>query len=230
MKKLLLALILLLAIPAWATYPTEYLIGNPTFFYEDDEFISGTTTSGEIGKQGWVTVVDAGTAVVSLGLQTNRPGSIRLTNDTPSSTRLCLKDCTATTGIFNYSDDFDTTAIISFPTYGRPSYLGYYMSNFSTSVLIGLTNNGNASDTFWAVCAGCTPTNTGVAITSNTWYKLRMKKTGSSVEFYINDTLKATLTTTASGVFQPIFFNSWSTTQRYIEVDYWNFIIPSVAR
>ena len=227
-------LMLVFTYKAWATYPTEYLGGKPVYFYEDDEFIGGLTTSGSIGKQGWVTWHNTSqTITVSLGQQTNQPGSIHVTHGTTATTALlCVKDCTATTGIFRFEDDFDTTVIMALPTYGRPSFIGYYLWLGSTlnHPAIYITNNNNATDTWYAACTGCSTTNTGVAITSNTWYKFRIKKIGTSVEFYIDDVLKATLTTTATGAFQPTFQLNWTTTQRYMEIDYWNFIIPSSGR
>ena len=223
-------LMLVFTYKAWATYPTEYLGGKPVYFYEDDEFIGGLTTSGSIGKQGWVH--DGGTATITTSATTNSPGAIDFTHTTAGASRLlCLKDCAANTGVFDFSYNFDTTVIVSFPTCCTPGYLMYSLyDNPANTNKIGFSSNNTSS--WHAQCTGCagSPVNLNVTINANTWYKLRIKKTGTSVEFYIDDVLKTTLTTTAAGDFAPIFLLNWDTTQRTMSIDYWNFIIPSSGR
>lgn len=215
--------------PAEAVYPTEYLSGSPTFFYEDDDFVGGTTTSGSIGKQGWVH--DGGTSTVTLSTLTSRPGIINYTHTSSGSSKvMCLKDCTATTGIFDFSGNFDTTAVISMPTVGSNSFVGYIVSTASFSVYVGFHNNAGTTWNALCVATGCSTTDTGVTITAGNWYKLRIIKKGTAIEYYIDGVLVASKTTSGTGQVQPMFFNNWTTTQRYINIDYWNFIIPSYTR
>ena len=231
MKKLLLALIILLtASTSFAVYPTEYLIGNPTFFYEDDEFISGTLTSGAIGKQGWNF---DGSPTVTTSPLTDRPGAIRFMTPASSTTNnLCLKLCSATTGKINFSNGFDTTVIISTVSWASSgSYIGYFISDVGVSSnYIGI--HARPTKANWQLnVTGSSLVDTGIAVTNGTWIKVRLYSNGSTVTCYINDILVATATTTASGQAQPVFqINTDDTTARGLDINYWNLIIPSVAR
>ena len=233
MKKLIITIIILLtASTSFAVYPTEYLAGRATHFYEDDDFISGLTTTGNIGKQGWV--FDGTPTVTTSPLSSStHPGALRFSTPASSSNvTLCLKVCNATTGIWDIAGDFDTTVIVTTLNWATSlTYIGYFMGDVVPTInYIGIQGRP-ASNNWMFLATGASITNSGVAIVDGTWYKLRIKKTGTSVEFYINDEYKATLTTTATGQAQPYFLvNTGNTTVKSLDIDYWSLTIPSLAR
>lgn len=170
---------------------------EPSYKYiiYEDEFTSGLTSSGNIGKLGWV--LGAGSVSAKAG-ETSHPGILTLSSGTTSGTiaRLLL---TTGTVLSWYPSDVSYLALIVRPVSGTTTM----------SVRFGLSNSVSTSGEgaqgiYWSFQAttspnwrtitkgasGTTANTTTTAYTTGKWYLLEIKRNGSNWEFYLNNTLQ----------------------------------------
>ena len=235
MKKLLLILCLLL-IPLTAqgarTWPTSELILNEDSVIIKDEFLSGLLTTGSIGELGWNLTGTGGTIT---NTDTTRTGSITLTTPATSanSAIITLKPASTTTGMTDFASEWDMTWIVKIPTITSDDWFVFTLSYSSdNSKYAGF--QVNTYSTWRAVNkdTSATNTDTGITATAGQWYKLRAKRTSTTIQYYIDDVLVATNSTnlpTGQGQPRAIVYNGLSSA-RYIVIDYFSLRIPSLTR
>ena len=202
--------------------------------YEYDAFLSGTITSGSIGKLNW-SMTQTNSSVTDQG--TSRPGSIRLVTGatTNDNVKICWKSCTATEGLLDYANNFEGTFIINPTTTstGVQYYAGFTITGSANTLYVYNAAGGSYWRFYSHTASGTTDTETSVAYSSGSWYKFKIKKVGSTAYLFYNDVLVDTRTTyvPTSGQGQP-FFMAYATASgvKGMEVDYFDFLMSTYVR
>ncbi len=99
--------------------------------------------------------------------------------------------------------------------------------------------------TWWAVVRSAsaeTRVNTSITVSTNTWYNMRIRRNGLTIEFYIDDVLKACFNSGGTGgctassnitgaLVQPIFnIKPTSAAARTLDIDYFKESVVGIAR
>jgi len=251
MKKLLIALLLIPSL-AYAEFIGEMGKVNPyTTLDIIDEFMAGSTETGEIGDLGWSTGATVGTITVSrVAAEANNPGMI---NVDVSATLNGIVSVNLGGGSNNIDpdDSFDITFRVR-PQDNTNQELRVGMQTGATSApgaagiyFIHDTNTPNSSETAaanptlteWACVTRAssvsTLTDANVTVTINTWYKMRITRDASNVYFYIDNVLVCTHTTNIpSSVVNPmvIIENLEGVDTKNIDWDYFRLIDRNMSR
>jgi hypothetical protein len=168
---------------------------------EVDDFINGTTTSGQVGKLGWSYSgnLDYGFPIPG------HPGVFYLYTNAVANSKAALWFLgLVTSSILNPDDNNDLTFIFDpYGTGGRIIFVGamrFFSSSPGNKDRVGFEYNTGLGDTNWMLVTGdgasSTRIDSGVAVAGGTFIKLRVVYDGSSYSFYINDVLKGTISTT----------------------------------
>lgn len=192
-----------------------------------DEFASGLLTTGNIGNLGWGFT---GTAPTVIATVANHPGIRRIPTTTSSGNISTIwLGGAQNTDLVLYTDYCDLTYIVRMTDVTSDTAFVGAMDSMSTAV-------GNqdrygfeyidSSDTYWMMVTGngssSTRTATSVTVAINTWYKLRVVRNGSSVNYYIDGvsvgSVNTTLPDTSLNIGMQIQTNT--TVAKYLQVDY----------
>lgn len=192
-----------------------------------EEFMMGLLTSGNIGDLGWGLMGTAPTYIASVanhnGIRqlptTTTSGAISAlwlgsahNNDVILQTNLCdftfvvrLTDITSDTAFVGAMDAMGTAV-------GNQDRYGFEYIDSSDTYWMMVTGTGSAS----------TRTATSVTVTANTWYKLRVVRTATGVDYYINDSLVGTITTTLPDTALSFGFHiqTNTTVAKYLQCDF----------
>ena len=201
--------------PSWTNY-----------FHREEEFLSGGTTSNQIGEWGWALV---GGGTVALEPATvDHPGivSVRSNGTLGNITRIAAR------AAGDVPDDFTYFGAIVRPPLGHTS---------NVNVRAGLINNpstsGEGSDgIYWSFLSGTSPewrtvtgnggvftkNTTGILYTALKWYLIEIIRVAATWEFWLNRTLKSTHTTNipTSAVSVAIVVETLIGQIRVLDVDY----------
>ncbi len=185
---------------------------DPTIIYEQDNFLSGNATSGQVGKLGWVW---SGASLTMLASEAGRPGIVRgVTAATNPSNGAFHVRATASAGIILPADQpWEIGWMV------RPRLNGGAAG--STVIRVGMSNDPTTgttpsngvyfekldTDTNWFFVtrsgAAETRTNTGVAFADDTFVRFRIRRESTSgnmigqINAGTDISHSATLTTTA---------------------------------
>lgn len=213
-------------------------LDHSRYFYEYDDFISGTETSGSIGKLNWIITNDvAGTIDTNCNGQTDRPGCITIATSVtnPSYIMLTPKLKADATGLFDSAKDWEIIAIV------KCVNAGTNICEFGMAYTFDMTKyvkfKSDISQTYWYAINsdGTTTPSTTTAVTRSTsaWYRLKIMSTGGvNVKYYINDVLVATHTTgLPTGQMQPYFYQYTSSgAVKNMIIDFFSLTMPSPER
>lgn len=159
-----------------------------------DEFYAGTSESGEVGELGWTV-----TGTIVFTASANHPGqwSIRASTVLDNASYIQLGNSTV-----SWADDWDQLWIVRPVSQITNTMLKTGLTDSISTEPVGdgfffRYNSDDADPNWMAVVAealtGEQAFDTGIAASLNTWYVLRIVKTGSTVKFYIDDVLVNTL-------------------------------------
>lgn len=167
-----------------------------------DDFVSGHIESGEIGSLGWSSL---GAQINGAPSETNHPGIYTVYTLAEANNRNTL-----------FLPDSGIREVLLFPDLWEMTFIVKTEASIADLVLfIGAIDSINAApgnqdragfefdtsqpDTNWMMCTGdgaaSTRTDSGIALAVTTFYKLKIKKLATNYEFYIDGTLKGTLST-----------------------------------
>lgn len=199
--------------------------------FEQDDFTTGTTSSGQIGKLGWNS---SGTISQGAGTQ-DHPGQVFISTG-------------ASQGTVARVNQFGTVVFLISQTHGILWVAKMGQVDAFTDVRYGASDGWTANpptngifferlaaDTNWfAVCRSGgvqTRTDTGVAFSTN-WITLEYRRDASSVAFFVNGSLVATITTNipvAGGAFGCHIVNG-EALAKTMNVDYSEYYIRGLVR
>ena len=204
---------------------------------EYDDFMSGNTASGSVGKMGWVITADvAGTLKDECNGTTTVSGCIGIITSTTNQSyiMLSLKDKSLVTGLLDGSKNFETTAIV------RCINAGTNICEFGLAYTNDWTKyikfKSDISQTYWyAVNYDGTTTATTittVARSTSLWYKLKIRQDRGTIQYYIDDVLVATHSTgVPTSQLQPYFYQyTSSVATKGMLIDFWSITMPSPGR
>lgn len=174
-----------------------------------DDFLSGNLVSGSIGQLGWL--IYNGNILEGTAAATQHPGYVFLETGTTTDTNSVLQLKTASGFVLSHvsdtrfiigsgiSDITNTTVRFGYATSGTP--IGNPPSN-------GVYFEKLSTDTNWfaviRVSDVDTRTDMGITYSTNTWYRLRIRKllTGSAVPRYftVNNSAEISITADPAGV------------------------------
>lgn len=218
----------------------EYAPRGPTVLWIEDDFVSGTTTSGTVGALGWS--YTNGTLAVQSGGVSAHPGVVNRVTGGTAATNATMTLRSGTIGATQTAESFDATWVLRLAS-----------NDTDTAVRIGLTEAGTIAnpptngmyieklyaDTAWfAVCRAAgteTRTATGITIASTPWPRIRIRRVGAStIGFSIDGGTEITITTNipASGIVLNPFVQIVNQTavSKSIEIDYFSLYISGLAR
>lgn len=176
---------------------------DPRYMDIQDEFLGGTTTSGQVGKLSWI-LTSAGTAANSLQAGvSDHPGIFRLGTGATSgnNTRLHLGSA-ANVAVITPTQIDRFSFIVRIPTITTVSVrigLGQDVSSATFGTAGAWFEFDAAVNANWrcitrqASTSNAQVSSPAVAVTANNWYLLEaVRLSGGNWEFYINGTLRAT--------------------------------------
>lgn len=184
----------------WTPIPTDPLVHSDIF----DDFVSGSLTSLGIGALGWNLRTSAGSAD-SHPAEVDHPGVIEIRTSTSGDvTALCLNGPTADIdGTFMFGDVALTLFVVAALDSVNVTYrLGLFSDADGNPPSNGVYFEHLNTDTNWfAVCRqGGTQTrvDTNLALSSE-WLVMKLVRSGSSMKFYLDGALVATIDTNLPG-------------------------------
>ncbi len=228
----------------------ENLTANPETTVDlKDDFIGGSLESGEIGELGWMST--AGTITNVGGDALTHPGTKNLDTSAVINTIIKLFIATAPSASqMSPEGNFDITFIIrpktntnqelrvglSVDLGDAPPASGIYFLH-DTNATSSETGGANPTTANW-VCITrsgsiSTLTNTGVACTADTWYKLRIRRiSSSSIEFFINGVSVGIHSTNISNATMTTGINleNLEALSKTVDIDYFRLKIDGLSR
>ncbi len=163
-----------------------------------EDFISGKITDGLLGTMGWMYA--GGAAPTVLGSYADHPGIIRFATTGALNNRAIAFHLGTTANLLLHTSLFELTFIFKL------------VSNALVRVFFGAIDNianapGNQDragfefdtglDANWTMCCGdggaSTRTATGIAVTAETMYRLRIARTATGFDFYVNGVYTGTV-------------------------------------
>lgn len=240
--KLLLILVLLptLAGAEGVLTPAANPSVNPLYNYRDqillqDDFTSGTNSSGAIGQLGWLI---GGGSTSNFASLANHFGIVR-------------KDTSATSATTSWQI-LNGSASAWFPAYNTKVLFIFRINNSdaNTTVRIGSGLGFNSAtptdgsylekldaDTNWfcvtiAAASGSTRTDTGIAAAASTWKTFQYESTASSVVFYLDGVPVCTHTTnlTALAIAPAFHIKNSAAASKTMDVDYFQGEVRGLGR
>jgi hypothetical protein len=177
---------------------------NPKMYSQVwDDFMSGSTTTLNIGQMGWALVTGSGGTCALIASEANHPGMIRLsTSATSGGNVLIILYGSATLGPILPADYFDMQLICRINTNDTNAQFRFGMMNNPTSDpgADGIYFEKLYADTSWygVTRSGASQTRTAaLAATSTAWVTLRLRRVNSTtVGFSINGGTEVTATAT----------------------------------
>jgi hypothetical protein len=191
-----------------------------------DEFASGLLTTGNIGNLGWGLT---GTAPTVIASEVNHIGIRQIPTTTTSGNISAIwLGGAVNTDTVRYNDYCDMTFIVRMTDVTSDTAFVGAMDAMGTAV-------GNqdrygfeyidSSDTYWMIVTGngstSTRTATNITVAINTWYKLRVVRDGSGVNYYINGTNVGSVATTLPDTSLNVGFHiqTNTTVAKYLQAD-----------
>ena len=200
-----------------------------------EEFLGGSNEDGEIGENGWTVELSGGTAAVIDTTNAQHPGIKSLTSGFVSPNMATIR---LGQNNLDQADNHDVTMIMRTTTSVLTSLI--FRGGIAADIRDGQTINSmmfefdpDLGDTNWMAVTSDdysvsnTRTDTGIAVVQNTWHVFRLKRSGSSVEFYIDDVLVATNTETLPTGFGEIAFTTANRVNgiKILQVDYMEYLV-----
>ena len=213
------------------TWATPSGGSNPlTSIVLTDEFIGGLLTTGNAGSLGWG-LTTAPTVVASVA---NHVGIRQIPTSTTSGNVNAFWLGAQNTDNIQYNDLCDFTFVIRITDISTMTAFVGAMDAMTTAV-------GNqdrygfeyiaGTDTYWRMVTGngsaSTRTNTDITVVNNTWYTLRVVRTGSGVDYYINGVSKGSITTNLPDTALNFGFHVQTNTAalRSMQCDFFNLVL-----
>jgi len=241
MKKLFILLILLFPCSIYASEFSHIVKTNPeTTLDLVDDFMGGSTETGEVGKLGW-TIAGTNAAISNSGsVPTNNPGIKTLATEAVINSPAQLVLGTSVNATQIVPDIFDITYILSLSSVADITVrvgLANDWTNLTaatrgvwfvfTTTVTGQENAG-MSVTKWVTVTknggSVSYNNTTIANVGTGIYKLRMVRVGASaIDFYINGVFMFQHTTNlpSAAVLAGIFVESQAaSTSKSVNIDY----------
>lgn len=172
-----------------------------------DDFMTGSLATGAVGSLGWAFVV-APTYIASVA---NHVGIRQVaTTNVSANINSLYTGSAATNDIIQYSEQWDFTFIVNVPNISSVDVFVGAIDGVSTAVgnqdRYGFNFNTSINSSNWIMCTGngtaSTKVNTSTSVVAGTWYKLRVVRTGTGVNYYINGVSSgSTITTTLPDTF-----------------------------
>ena len=213
------------------------ILTDPTVISLSDEFISGGLTNGYIGSMGWY----ASTGPTFVGPVPNHPGVRQLaTTATIASMNALFPGTGATSDVIQPSEQWDFTFIFNVSSIaGTDVFVGALDSmsaNISVQNRYGFNFNSSIGP-YWRTNTGngsaSTETNTSTSVGAGTWYKLRVARTSSGVDFYV-DGVKFGATVTTTLPVNVLNFGFWiknvAGVAKPLEIDFFSGTLSGVTR
>jgi len=192
-----------------------------------EEFIAGLLTTGNIGNLSWSFLTTAPTYQASVA---NHLGIRRLTTSTTINTvNAFYLGSAANNDNIQFGDLCDFTFVIRISDISTMAAFVGAMDAMTTAV-------GNqdrygfsfiaGTDTYWMMTTGSgsasTRTATNITVVANTWYTLRVVRTSTGVDYYINGVSKGTITTTLPDTALSFGFHlqTLAAAARYLDCDF----------
>jgi len=165
-----------------------------------DDFICGTVESGEIGILNWTRSATTRNWRAS---EANHPGIFYFGTSAVLNNVAYLTEITASLNLILPTDLWDFTYIVRIPDITTVTVFVGAMNNLAAAV-------GNqdrygfefvaATDANWTMVTGSgaasTRTATDIPVVVATWYKLRVVRTATGVDYYVDDVLKGSIALT----------------------------------
>lgn len=216
--------------------PSSPLSFNPsTMTYEYDEFVSGGTSGGTIGKLGWN--VGGGTFALVAG-ESGRPGIARLATTAVSGNNAYMRLVGASQGEVHTSDTFDMTWIVRLTQADSAMSVRVGMSDmFNNPATYGIYFERLAADINWfavtRVSSTEARTDTTVVATAAAWIRLRIRRVnGTTIGFTVNDGTEILHTTNIPliGINPALQIVTGEAVAKSIDVDWFSCRITGLAR
>lgn len=198
-----------------------------------EDFISGPTTSGQIGKLGWQT---SGGSTAIQNSEENHPGIFQRNTSTSANTLTTLSHyfgiATAWVDFFyevrwivrpNEVDANATWRIGSMASFvaNPPAFGAYFEKIGAETTWFTVTRNNSVQER----------QNTGITLVAGSWYNLRLVSTPNSVLFFINDTLVSTHTANITNIGHAVVQGiNLAAEAKTIDVDFCEFILLGMNR
>ena len=166
-----------------------------------DEFMGGSLEAGEVGNLGWSFTTTAPTVTASVA---SHPGIRRInTSATSGNVNAFWTGAAANNDLIRFDEQWDFNFIVSIPTITTVEVFCGAIDATTTAVgnqdRYGLAFNP-ATSAFWRMTTGngssSTSTDTNVTVVAGTWCALRIVRTATGVDYYIDGALKGSISTT----------------------------------
>lgn len=245
MTKILLSALLIIGLTSSSVYaegvltqaanpPTSSLSDYRNAVEIEDEFLSGSTSAGNIGQIGWA---GSGTITAGSATQANHPGTIIIDTGGSSGTVARINFSTA---YAQFSSAYPQTVVW---------IVKAAQIDANTTLRLGTGNLWTTSppndgvyferldgDTNWfavtrSASVSATRIDTLTPADTN-YHRFRMEQTSSSVRFYIDDTLVGTQTTLIPSVYVSpgVFIINSAAASKKLEIDYFRLRATNIGR
>jgi len=202
-----------------------------------DDFITGTVTVGAIGLLRWT---GSATTISYIASQANHPGIRRIATSATANNICAIYTNAATNDVIDESDLWDFTFIVSLVDSSSCIVFVGAMDSMLTSIVnhqdrYGFQYQASVSP-YWLMTTGngsaSTATATDVAANDTTWFNLRIVRTVSGVDYYIDGTSKGTVKTNLPDTDLAFGFHVQTTTTavRALDIDYFRGTLSSITR
>ena len=219
------------------TIPSAALLTPHPIVFVDDDFVSGIFVDGQIGALGWDAQSQTGSGFVAGTEQAGHPGILRLNGAAAAAASIILAP--VSTMQFHTDDDFDMLWIVN-ASVGAGGFLRLGFRDTDGTDGSTAPTNGiyfefiPGSDTNWFGVtddgAGITRTDTGVALSSGAWVGLRIRKSGSTAYFSVNDGVEVSTTSNVLSAAVAPFAQAGNSTSNIVDVDYFSLRVTGLAR
>jgi hypothetical protein len=210
---------------------------------EFDDFASGTVTSAQIGKLGWLTTL-VGTGTISLiGGEAGHPGILRLnTQATPGSSVSLYLRFTSAGGVLYSSDFFDVSFLARVAQLNTDADATYRLGLGVDASLVppatsGLWIERLGGETDWFAVRRAatvdTRTDTTVAQAQNTWRRHRIRRIdASTIRFSVGATAVDTTTGAPTAALQPLvqISNGAAAASKTLDIDLFSIAVTGLGR
>lgn len=214
----------------WAAPPGGGSVDQVAAPWLYDEFISGSSETGEVGRLGWSFTNGS---MQNANAEANHPGIVTRRSGTTANQVASLYMGAATTRTDIQLQNLDETTFIVAPVASNTDHtvrVGLLADNAGNPPTNGAYFERLAADTNWFRVTRSggvqTRTDTGVAY-GTSWRKLRIRKNGANIEFYIDGTLNGTHTTNVPAGTTGLSFGvqviPTTTTARDFKIDFFEY-------
>ena len=202
-----------------------------------EDFITGRIGTGQLGTMGWM--YSGGQSPTVLASYGNHPGIIRFATNAALNNRCVVFHLGTTEKILLHTALFELTFIFKLVSIANVRV--FFGAIDSIANAPGNRDRAGfefdtTGDTYWMKCCGdgsaSTRTATDIAVAQESMYKLKIARTGSGFDFYVNGVNKGTVTGNLpnTGLVYGFSIETLTTSARLVDMDFARIYLPGISR